>query len=84
VRADAIDLFPEDQVSGDSNGAVEARIVETEYAGAEVRVTLRSSDGQEFVALCKEADFFAHAWADGNTLRAVWKEGSIHAIEPKQ
>ena len=58
--------------------------METEYAGAEVRVTLRSSDGQEFVALCKEADFFAHAWADGDTLRAVWKEESIHAIEPKQ
>ena len=84
VRADAIDLFPEDQDPGDPNGAVEARIVETEYAGAEVRVTLRSSDGQEFVALCKEADFFAHAWADGDTLRAVWKEESIHAIEPKQ
>jgi hypothetical protein len=49
-----------------------------------VRVTLRSSDGQEFVALCKEADFFAHAWTDGDTLWAVWKEGSIHAIEPKQ
>ena len=84
VRADAIDLFPEDQDPGDPNGAVEARIVETEYAGAEVRVTLRSSDGQEFVALCKEADFFAHAWADGDTLRAVWKEERIHAIGPKQ
>ena len=32
----------------------------------------------------QEADFFAHAWADGDALRAVWKEESIHAIEPKQ
>ena len=84
VRADAIDLLPPDQDTGHSDGSVEARILETEYAGAEVRVTLRSSDGQEFVTLCKEADFFAHAWADGDALRAVWKEESIHAIEPKQ
>lgn len=84
VRADAIDLFSVDQDRDERDSSVEAHIVETEYTGAEVRVTLRSVDGQEFVALCREADFFAHGWVHGDTLRAVWKEGSIHAIGPKQ
>jgi len=77
VRADAVNLMP---IDGASATAITAVIKETEYSGSDVRVTLESRDGQEFVAVCKESEFFSHAWNVGDSVSASWDKGHIHTI----
>jgi len=77
VRADAVILMP---IDGAQATAITAVIKETEYAGSDVRVTLESRDGQEFVAVCKESEFFSHAWNVGDSVSASWDKGHIHTI----
>ena len=79
IRTDAIKLSPPDMAQAEFS-AVRAVIKETEYAGSDVRVTLQASDGQEFVAVCKEAEFYSHVWSAGDSVNASWNQESIHAI----
>ena len=79
IRTDAIKLSPPDMAQAEFS-AVRAVIKETEYAGSDVRVTLQASDGQEFVAVCKEAEFYSHVWSAGDSVNASWHQESIHAI----
>ncbi len=79
IRTDAIKLSPPNAAHAKFS-SVRAVIKETEYAGSDVRVTLQATDGQEFVAVCKEADFFSHVWSAGDSVNASWGKESIHAI----
>ena len=62
IRADAIEITPVEAGNVGSTEHIQASIIEVEYAGSEVRVTLKASDGQQIVALHEEADFFTHDW----------------------
>ena len=79
IRTDAIKLSSPN--TGDAKfGSVRAVIKETEYAGSDVRVTLQATDGQEIVAVCKEADFYSHVWSTGDRVNASWERENIHTI----
>ena len=82
IRTDAIKLSPPNTKQAEF-GFVRAVIKETEYAGSDVRVTLQTTDGQEFVAICKEADFYTNVWGAGDSVNASWERESIHAIGPE-
>ena len=79
IRTDAVKLSPIGAAISDT-AAVRAVIKETEYAGSEVRVTLEAADGQEIVALCKEAEFYSQVWSAGDSVNALWDRENIHAI----
>ena len=79
VRTDAVRLLPIDSISPET-AKLEAVIKETEYAGADVRVTLLSEDGQEIISVCKESDFYSHVWTIGDRVNATWNPENIHAI----
>ena len=80
IRADAITLKPlKEAVNGDTS-VVRSVIKETEFAGADVRVTLQADDGQEFVAVCTDTEFFKHAWGAGDKVHATWEQENIHTI----
>ncbi len=80
IRADAITLKPlKEAVNGDIS-VVRSVIKETEFAGADVRVTLQADDGQEFVAVCTDTEFFMHAWGAGDKVHATWEQENIHTI----
>ena len=79
VRADAVSLKPFNAELAEP-GELKAVIKETEYAGADVRVTLLADDGQEIVSICKEADFYSHVWNAGDRVSATWRAENIHAI----
>ena len=72
-------LLPIDSTSPET-AKLEAVIKETEYAGADVRVTLLSEDGQEIISVCKESDFYSHVWTIGDRVNATWNPENIHAI----
>ena len=79
IRTDAIKLSSPDTAQAEF-GSVRAVIKETEYAGSDVRVTLQATDGQKFVAVCKEAEFYSHLWSTGDKVNASWERESIHSI----
>ena len=83
IRADAIEITPVEAGNVGSTELIQASIIEVEYAGSEVRVTLQASDGQQIVALHEEADFFAHDWDVGDTVNATWDKMKIHSIGPQ-
>ena len=83
IRADAIEITPVEAGNVGSTEHIQASIIEVEYAGSEVRVTLQASDGQQIVALHEEADFFKHDWDVGDTVNATWDKMKIHSIGPQ-
>ena len=84
IRADAIELTPIEPGNVGSTDLIQANIIEAEYAGSEVRVTLQATDGQQFVALYKEAEFFKQDWNVGDTVNATWDQMKIHPIGPQK
>jgi len=82
IRADAVALATPGTTERADTAFVRATITETEYGGADVRVSLRAADGQEFTALCREEEFYSQAWREGDVVDASWESVNIHAISP--
>ena len=80
IRADAVKLKPIEEVDADGTSAVKSIIKETEFAGSDVLITLEASDGQEFIASCKDHEFYAYDWNIGDDVMATWDENIIHTI----
>lgn len=80
VRADAVKLRPIEEKVDNEGSSVRSIIKETEFAGSDVRITLKANDGQEFVAVCKDYEFFAHDWNSGDEVLATWDKANIHTI----
>lgn len=80
VRADAVKLSPIEEKVDNEGSSVRSIIKETEFAGSDVRITLKANDGQEFVAVCKDYEFFAYDWNSGDEVLATWDKANIHTI----
>ena len=80
IRADAVKLKPIQETGVCGTSAVKSMIKETEFAGSDVRITLEASDGQEFIAACKDYEFYAYDWDIGDEVMATWDENIIHTI----
>ncbi len=78
VRSDSVRLEP--AATEPATRSIQATIKEAEYAGSDVRVTLQAADGQEFIAVSPEADFYSQAWRIGDRVNASWDSQNIHAI----
>ena len=60
-----------------------AKLIQTEYAGSNVQVRLRSDDGQEFNAICGEDHFFSHNWHEGDDIYISLDPAKIHPLSAK-
>jgi len=60
-----------------------AKLIQTEYAGSNVQVKLRSDDGQEFNAICGEDHFFSHNWHEGDDIYISLDPAKIHPLSAK-
>ncbi|MBO21135.1 MAG: Fe3+/spermidine/putrescine ABC transporter ATP-binding protein [Rhodospirillaceae bacterium] len=78
VRSDSVLIEPAGAEL--TTRTIPATIKEAEYAGSDVRVTLQAADGQEFIAVSPESDFYSQAWRIGDRVNASWDSQKIHAI----
>ena len=60
-----------------------AKLIQSEYAGSNVQVRLRSDDGQEFNAICGEDHFFSHDWHEGDDIEISLDPAKIHPLSAK-
>ena len=60
-----------------------AKLIQSEYAGSNVQVRLRSDDGQEFNAICGEDHFFSHNWREGDDIDISLDPAKIHPLSAK-
>jgi len=84
LRADALALAPAGDAGGDAQGAVRrAATVETvEYRGADVRVALRTEQGEALSAVIGDRAFFARPFEPGAAVAVGWRAEDAHELAP--